>query len=148
MTREEAEKYAESMTYRDAINNLMRARTIPYRKATFIKINELLDRLEQEPCEDTISIQAVIEWLKAKDIIKLSSQVDTARKELKALPHGKPQQKTGYWIRWYEQKETERCIEHIPHCKCSECGKEYDSHSSQFIKYCSECGAKMSEVEE
>ena len=49
MTREEAEKYANNMTYRDAINNLMKARSIPYRKATFIKVNELLKALEQEP---------------------------------------------------------------------------------------------------
>ena len=54
--------------------------------------------------------------------------------------------KQGHWIRWYEQKENDRCIEHIPHCKCSECGKEYDPHSSQFIKFCSNCGAKMSEI--
>ena len=54
MTREEAEKYADNMTYRDAINNLMKARSIPYRKATFIKINELLKALEQEPILDKI----------------------------------------------------------------------------------------------
>ena len=52
--------------------------------------------------------------------------------------------KTGHWIRWYEQKDFGLYIENIPHCKCSECGKEYDSHSSQFIKYCNECGAKLS----
>ena len=52
MTREEAEKYANNMTYRDAINNLMKARCIPYRKATFIKVNELLKALEQEPYDD------------------------------------------------------------------------------------------------
>ena len=49
MTREEAEEYAKEMTYRDAINNLKQARSIPYRKATFIKVNELLKTLEQEP---------------------------------------------------------------------------------------------------
>lgn len=48
MTREEAAKYAENMTYRDAINNLMKAKSIPYRKATFIKVNELLKALEHE----------------------------------------------------------------------------------------------------
>lgn len=52
MTREEAEEYAKEMTYRDAINNLMKARSIPYRKATFIKVNELLNALEQEPCNE------------------------------------------------------------------------------------------------
>ena len=49
MTREEAEKYAENMTYREAIYNLKQAKSVPYRKATFIKVNELLDELEQEP---------------------------------------------------------------------------------------------------
>jgi hypothetical protein len=56
--------------------------------------------------------------------------------------------KTGHWIRWYEQKEKDCVIENIPHCKCSECGKEYDSHSSQFIKYCNECGARMVKPQE
>lgn len=46
MTREEAKEYAKGMTYRDAICNLIMARAIPYRKATFIKINELLDEIE------------------------------------------------------------------------------------------------------
>lgn len=47
--------------------------------------------LEQEPCEDAISLKAVIEWLKTKDIIKLSSQEETARRELKALSSDKLQ---------------------------------------------------------
>lgn len=56
--------------------------------------------------------------------------------------------KTGHWIRWFEQKETEWYIENIPHCKCSECGTEYNSRSSQFVKYCYNCGAKMVEPRE
>ena len=46
---DKAESEDKEMTYRDAINNLMKARSIPYRKATFIKIKELLKALEQEP---------------------------------------------------------------------------------------------------
>lgn len=49
MTIEEATKYAENMTYREAIHNLKQAKSIPYRKATFIKVNELLNDLKQEP---------------------------------------------------------------------------------------------------
>ena len=49
MTKEEAEKYAENMTYREAICNLKQAKSVPYRKATIIKVNELLYELEQEP---------------------------------------------------------------------------------------------------
>lgn len=48
MTREEAKEYAKSMTYRDAILNLAQAKSIPYRKATFIKIYELLDLIEPQ----------------------------------------------------------------------------------------------------
>ena len=49
MTREEAEIYAKTMTYEDALYNLSQARAIPYRKATFIKVNELIKTLLQEP---------------------------------------------------------------------------------------------------
>lgn len=48
MTREEAEKYAENMTYREALYNLKQGKSVPYRKATFIKVNELLNELEQK----------------------------------------------------------------------------------------------------
>ena len=41
--------------------------------------------------EDLISREVVIEWLNGKDIIKLSSQEETARRELKVLSLGKPQ---------------------------------------------------------
>lgn len=47
----------------------------------------------QEPSGDLISLETVIEWLKTKDIIKLSSQEETARKELKALPSVKQEPK-------------------------------------------------------
>lgn len=60
MTREEAKKYAENMTYREAIYNLKKAKSVPYRKSTFIKVNELLDELDQEPCVDAVSRAEVI----------------------------------------------------------------------------------------
>ena len=43
-------------------------------------------------------------------------------------------QKTGHWIRWYETVEHKTCTENIPHCKCSECNKEYNPYTSNFIK--------------
>ena len=54
-------------------------------------------------------------------------------------------QKTGHWIRWYEEVEYKTCTENIPHCKCSECNKEYNPYTSNFIKYCPQCGVKMEE---
>lgn len=49
MTREEAKEYAKTMTFREAVYNLTQAKCIPYRKATFIKIYELLDIIEPKP---------------------------------------------------------------------------------------------------
>lgn len=60
MTREEAKKYAENMTYREAIYNLKKAKSVPYRIATFIKVNELLKALEQEPKTGYLSIDDVM----------------------------------------------------------------------------------------
>ena len=63
MTREEAEIYAKTMTYENALHNLSRARAIPYRKATFIKVNELIKALSQEPCDDAVSRARIIDEL-------------------------------------------------------------------------------------
>lgn len=60
MTREEAEKYAKNMTYREAIYNLKQSKSVPYRKATFIKVNELLDELEQDKPMVEIDLYSVI----------------------------------------------------------------------------------------
>ena len=46
MTREEAEDYAKKMSYRDAVYNALQGKCIPYRKATLIKLYELLDMVE------------------------------------------------------------------------------------------------------
>ena len=60
MTEEEAKRYAENMTYREAICNLKQAKSVPYRKATFIKVNELLDELEQDKPMVEIDLYSVI----------------------------------------------------------------------------------------
>jgi len=41
--------------------------------------------LEQQPCNDTVSKETVIEWLKNKDIIKTKNQEENARRELATL---------------------------------------------------------------
>lgn len=46
MTKEEAVEYAKTMSYRDAVYNALQGKCIPYRKATLIKLYELLDKLE------------------------------------------------------------------------------------------------------
>lgn len=47
MNMAEAEKIAKKMTYRDAVNNALRGRCVPYKKATRIKLKELLEMLDK-----------------------------------------------------------------------------------------------------
>lgn len=49
MNKEQAEEYAKTMTYRDAVYNALQGKSIPYRKATMIKLHELLDALDPKP---------------------------------------------------------------------------------------------------
>ena len=51
----------------------------------------------------------------------------------------------GKWIRWHETIEDASGVEYMPRCKCSECGKEYEEHSTRFINFCPNCGADMRE---
>lgn len=44
MTVDEAEKYADKMTYREAIVNALSAKCVPYRRATLTKLHRLLKK--------------------------------------------------------------------------------------------------------
>lgn len=105
--------------------------------------------VELEPCEDAISRQAVIDaidkWVKTEHILVTlpTDKVTPLFKSVNKLSPVNPQSKTGHWIRWYEKVEYKDWTDYMPYCKCSECGKQYDPHSSQFIQYCSKCGARM-----
>ena len=60
----------------------------------------------------------------------------------------KPERKKGKWIRWYEEIEDDIGTEYRPHCKCSECGMEYDPYTVKFINFCPNCGSDMRGEEE
>lgn len=47
MNMKEAEEIAKKMTFREAVNNALRGRCVPYKKATRIKLNELLEMLDK-----------------------------------------------------------------------------------------------------
>ena len=44
MNMKEAEEIAKKMTFREAVNNALRGMCVPYKKATRIKLNELLEK--------------------------------------------------------------------------------------------------------
>ena len=86
----------------------------------------------QEPCEDCISIQAVI------DIIEKEEFKGDALSEIEKLPSVNPQ-RTGHWI--YELEDWNRWT-------CSECGwsERTDVHITLGYNFCPNCGAKMESV--
>ena len=47
MTVEEAKEYAKTMSYGEAVYNALQGRSVPYRKATKIKLNELLQKAKE-----------------------------------------------------------------------------------------------------
>ena len=91
--------------------------------------------LEQEPCEDAISRQAVLELIADYDL-----SMGQVVKGIHALPSVTPQEpKTGHWEYGYAFADGN-------YCKCSEC-KEiikciYPMH------YCPNCGCRMVEPQE
>lgn len=98
--------------------------------------------IEQEPCEDCISREEVIDTFKHwySELLLNNEETDFCD-IVRALPSVQP--KTGHWIRF---KEFENGYYHI---KCSVCGQYWsvDGHAKIF-RYCFNCGAKMSESED
>ena len=109
-----------------------------------LKVNKAicnnLKALEQQPCEDAISRQAVLGCLTATKLKKFDFILH-AREEIKKLPPVTPQPKTGHWIDRFPTKE----------CKCSVCDFLICISNGSYIdmvgqmKYCPNCGAKMAE---
>ena len=105
---------------------------------------DILDYLQQEPCDDCISRQAVLDGLAS--IAKVKARSD-AQKSLmgrimffvEQLPSVTPKEKTGKWI------------DDEFGSKCSCCGRY--THLDKFDRpmkfmYCTMCGARMIEPQE
>ena len=68
MTREDAEIYADNMSYEDAVYNALQGRAIPYRKATKAKLYRLLKALEQESSSDMVHVETLHQVMWERDI--------------------------------------------------------------------------------
>ena len=92
---------------------------------------------EQEPCEDAVSRQAVLnEFYDVKNLYE----------RIKQLPSVRPQEpKIGYWSKFGEKWGGTQAWE------CSICKNHYDIHAVYTkipYNYCPNCGAKMVESQE
>jgi hypothetical protein len=95
--------------------------------------------LEQEPCGDVISRDAVLDIDFHKLIHTTAKPAEMVRQKIEQLPSVNPQPKTGHWI------IIDDCEKFI--AKCSECGQIEDSRMIGKYAYC-HCGAKMVEPQE
>jgi len=99
----------------------------------------LKNHYKQEPCEDCISRQAVLETQAKYAEHMGATKFWQMRDEIRSLPSVTPQPKVGRWIL---VDDCERFI-----AKCSECGRTEDSRMIYKYPFC-HCGARMKEVEE
>lgn len=108
--------------------------------------NYIIKALEQKPCEDAISRQAVLDL--CKSLIDKSDLVDVAY-EVRRLPSVQPTRKRGKWI----HRSIINGDNIIDMHYCSECGEEfsYDAETGVCItnyKICPKCGSDNREVGE
>ena len=83
---------------------------------------------EQEPCDDVVSRQAVLDLCDSKDPDYLAIHF---KEDVECLPSVRPKEQTGYWIEHHNQTRL--------YFKCSNCKTLHDEKSN----YCPFCGIRM-----
>lgn len=99
-----------------------------------------IEALDQEPCDDAISRQAVQDYI-AKYLSQylyndVREAVEVIDEYIGELPSVNPQPKTGHWIPIQESVGIFRY-------KCDKCGR----YNRAISDYCPNCGAKMESEE-
>ena len=124
------------MTKKEAIKRIKEVRfTIqPYQY-----INEALDMaikaLSQEPCEDAVSRQAVLERSYDRYDYTTDKPIEVVNvDEIKELPSVLPKRKKGEWIDYQDEGYVE----------CPICGSATNcDDNKEDLHYCFSCGAEM-----
>jgi hypothetical protein len=137
------------MTNEEAINELKEASDSEVRYGDIkhhhdevmkrvVAFDMAIEALEQQPCEDCISREAVDEYITNLLSGYLYDEERTRLEDLTTfiweLPSVQPTRPTGKWETFVE--DYNKCS------KCGEMGKFY-----RIYKYCPNCGAKMGESE-
>ena len=152
MTREEAKRLLEKMMPQQRRD----IKSIPHLMITEA-FSVAIKALEQQPCEDCISREAVDEYITNLLSGYLYDEERTRLEDLTAyiweLPSVTPKQKTGRWL--MPQQDDGMSDPIYYQVRCSECGFDLDPqtwhmelHQYGADKYCPNCGAKMGESED
>lgn len=88
-----------------------------YEELDFVRPHKKIS-VNLQLCEDAISRESVIEWLKDKDIIKTKNQEENARRELGELPSVTPQPKIDEIIKRIEETRDKDQIAEYPYNRC------------------------------
>lgn len=121
------DKYAEQ---EPTDENLHREREQAYMQG----YEDASKRFRQEPCDDAISRQAVLE-IQAKYAEHMgATKYWQMRDDIRALPPVRPQEQTGHWIKSKDG-----------YMRCDQCGSRGSAIKARF---CHHCGAKMVEPQE
>ena len=124
------------MTNEEAVGNLTHAirwNDMPKKEA----LDMAIKALEQQPCEDAISRQAVLDCLTATKLKKFDFILHI-REEIKKLPPATPQPKTGRWIKSRDSYGNN-------HFTCPFCEHDIATKYAGTWEdnYCSNCGARL-----
>lgn len=152
-SKDRAESEGQGMTREEAIDHLSVLAERMDTKDTDLYVvdiplecvNMAIEALEEDPCEDCISRQAVIERLKKEDkILYTPTGLNYLIRAIQELSSVKPQEpNTGHWE--YVQYDGNP---NIGNWHCSECNRIVSGAISAVnpvyvYKYCPNCGAKM-----
>lgn len=116
----------------------------------------ILELLEQEPCEDAISRQAVINGIdnyieKVQSTGAKDDFISFEELVVKALPPVTPQPKTGHWISHKEHCENLGVMPSglgaYKWCSNCDCGIDVMEWHRTDYNYCPNCGTKMESEE-
>lgn len=134
MTREEAINHLKTVA-KSAIDS-------GYDSAVVDAVDMAREALEQEPCEDAVSREAV------EDIVMWYDGQGEMLDEIQKLPSVQPKQKTEHWI----EDTNGTYTDNHDTWECSECGHAQilleGTPKDNDYNYCPNCGAKMAESED
>lgn len=133
MTNEEAKVFAKTLTYSEAIYNAMQGKSVPYKKATKYKLNEMAEKikaLETQLNKDCISREQALLSLTGIDL-------PTDRDKLIALFTER--------IQHLPPVTPEPCTEDYP--TCTEC-EHYDSEKHYCPRFCQVMKDTVEELKE
>ena len=102
-------------------------------------IRTAIKALEQEPCYDCVSRQAVEDAIETTIVNGECLGYGIASDILYDLPSVTPQPKTGHWIKFV--------VNRLHKIRCDKCDYVEPEYATYIRNYCPNCGSRMMEAE-